>query len=84
MNKSEFIRKLSNETGYSIEECTIINDILESNFFISKQSKSVIIEYIMDKLNIGKESAENIYYTSIDILKREIKNSLKHPFKSKD
>jgi len=84
MNKSEFIKKLSCKLSYTIEDCTIINDILESNCFISKKSKDKIKIDLIQKLFITEKEAENIYNTSISIVKDEIKNKIKHPFKSQD
>jgi len=84
MNKHEFIEKLSHELSYTIDECTIINDILESNFFISKKSKDKIIAELVKKFSITDSEAERIYDTSCSIIKEEIKSKLKHPFISKD
>lgn len=84
MNKKEFIEKLSNDLSYSIEDCTVINDILESNFFISKKSKDKIVNDLMQKFSITEREAEHIYDISVSIVNGEIKNELKHPFKSKD
>lgn len=82
MNKREFIEKLSHELSYTIDECTIINDILESNFFISKKSKDKIIDELVKNLSITEVEAEKIYNTSCSIIKEEIKNKIKHPFKN--
>lgn len=82
MNKREFIEKLSYELSYTIDECTIINDILESNFFITKKSKDKIIAELVKNLSITEEEAEKIYNTSSSIIKEEIKNKIKHPFKN--
>lgn len=84
MNKREFIEKLSNELSYSTEKCTIINDVLESNFFISKKSKDKIIDDLIKKFSITDKEAEKIYNTSISIVKEEIKYKLKHPFKNQE
>lgn len=84
MNKSEFIEKLENELSYSKEKCTIINEILEDNFFISKKSKDIILPSLMSRLNIGMKEALNIYDVAVSIINKEIINKLKHPFKSKD
>ena len=43
MNKEKFIEELSNKTGYSKENCTIINSVLEDNFLIGKKNKDKII-----------------------------------------
>lgn len=83
MNKKEFINELSKELNYEIEKCIIINDILENNFFISKKNKDIIIKQIIDKLEVSIEEANKIYNISINIVKEEVKNKLKHPFKSK-
>ena len=44
MNKKEFIKALSEKMNYSEEKCLVINEILESNFFISKKSKDKIMD----------------------------------------
>ena len=84
MNKKEFIKELSINTGYSEEKCIIINDILENNFFISRKSKEKIITELISKLNISEEDANKIYNSAATIITNQIKNKLKHPFKSKD
>lgn len=82
LNKREFISELAHELSYPEEKCMLINEILESNFFISKKNKDKIIEALIQKLDIHKEEAINIYNTAIMIIKKEVKNKLKHPFKS--
>ena len=84
MNKTEFINKLSKELKYSKCKCVIINDILESNFFISKKNKDIIIKEFIQKLNVSNEEAKNIYEIAVKILNEEIEFELKHPFKSID
>lgn len=84
MNKREFIEKLSSELSYSVEKCTIINDVLENNFFISKKSKDKILNDLIEKLSITESEAEKIYDVSISIIKDEIKNKIKHPFKNQE
>ena len=83
MNKREFIKELAKELNYSEDKCIIINDVLESNFFISKKSKSKIIEELILKLNVSDDEALRIYDISVSIVRREIKDKLKHPFRSK-
>lgn len=82
MNKREFIKELSHKLSYTIDDCIIINDILESNFFISKKSKDKIIAELVKKFSITDGEAERIYDTSCSIIKEEIKNKIKHPFKN--
>ena len=84
MNKKEFIKNLSQELNYSNDKCIIINQILENNFFISKKNKDKIVEELNIKLNINSKEATHVYNTSIKIINDEIKNKLRHPFKSKD
>lgn len=84
MNKREFVRTLSKELNYSEDKCFIINDILENDFFISKNNQAKIITELMQRLNINSEEASSIYDTSIRIIKDEIKYKLKHPFKNQN
>jgi len=84
MNKNEFINKLSESLHYSKEKCIIINDILESNFFISKKNRDKIVEKLIEQLKINHNEAIKVYDVAVMIIKNEIKNKLKHPFKSKD
>ena len=84
MNKKEFIKKLLKELNYSEEKCILINDILENNFVISKKSKETIIQELMSQLEISETEANRIYDASIKIIKEELKEKIKHPFKSKD
>ena len=84
MNKTGFIKELSNLTGRSIDDCTVINSILEDNFFISRKSKDKIINELVSQLNIELDEADKIYNTAASILANQIKNKLKHPFKSVD
>lgn len=84
MNKTGFIKELSKVTGYSIDECNVINDVLENNFFISKKSKDKIINELMSSLKINETEANAIYEISKKIINDELKNKLKHPFKSQN
>ena len=84
MNKEKFIDRLKEELNYSLDKCIIINDILESNFFISKKSKDKIIDEFINKLEVNNDEANRIYDISIKIVKEELKNKIKHPFKDCD
>lgn len=83
MNKREFIDTLTKKLNCSVDEANKINEIFEHNFFISKQSKNKIVSEIKESLNKTDEEADYIYQEAITILKDELKNSLKHPFRSK-
>ena len=84
MNKEEFIKKLSEELNYSEDKCILINDILENNFVISKKSKDSIINELIMKLDINNDEANRIYDTAIKLIKDEVWNNIKHPFRNKD
>ena len=80
MNKQEFIKKLQEETNYSNEKCILINDILENSSLFGKNNKEKIITELINN-SFSKEEAENIYNITSNIIKSEIKNKIKHPFK---
>ena len=81
MNKSEFIKRLKEETNYSEDKCALVNNILENNFIFGKKNKQKIIDELIQK-KFTEDEAENIYDISINIIITEIKNKIKHPFKS--
>ena len=84
MNKNEFIKELSKQTGYSEEKCVIINNIIENYFIFGRKNKDKIIKDLQIKANLSEDDAENIYDITIKIITGEIKNKLRHPFKSQD
>lgn len=84
INKSEFLNLIQSKTRLSKDECLIVNDILEMNFLIGNKNKQKIIDQLIDKLNINKDKAEEIYNISNNIISLSIKEKLKHPFKSQD
>lgn len=80
MNKQEFVKKLQKETNYSNEKCILINDVLENSSLFGKNNKEKIITELINN-SFSKEEAENIYNITSNIIKSEIKNKIKHPFK---
>lgn len=84
MNKTEFINTLKNKTDLTENESIIVNDVLENHFLTGKNNKEKIIDDLIDKLNINETKANEIYNTSMTIIKEELKYKLKHPFKSQD
>lgn len=84
MNKEKFIIELVNKTGYDQEKCILINNILENNFIIGKKNKEKIINDIKEQLSFNEQEAENIYEISMSIITKELKEKLKHPFKSQN
>lgn len=83
MNKSEFVKVLQTKINYSEEDCLLINNIFEKYFFLRSKNKDKIITELTLNFNITEEEALNIYETAVNIINAEIKNKLKHPFKSK-
>ncbi len=81
MNKNDFIKELSNKTGYNEDMCLQINNIIEDTFLIGKKNKEKMVNDFKNKLNINEEEANKIYETAMNIISSEIKNKLKHPFK---
>ena len=84
MNKSKFINELSKETGYSEDKCLLINNVLENYFIFNKKNREKIIQDLKLKVSLNEDDAENVYDISIKIINKELKNKLKHPFRSKD
>ena len=84
MNKSEFIKELSKQTGYDEEKCIVINSIVEDTFIIGKKNKDKMIEKFEEQISLDENEANKLYETIMSIISSEIKNKLKHPFKSKD
>lgn len=84
MNKTEFIKELSKQTGYDEEKCTLINNVIENHFIFGKRNKDKIIQYLQVNSNLSEDNAENVYDIAIKIIADEIKNKLKHPFKNQD
>ena len=84
MNKSEFIKELSKQTGYDEEKCIVINSIVEDTFKIGKKNKDKMIEKFEEQISLDENEANKLYETVISIIGSELKNKLKHPFKSQD
>lgn len=84
MNKSKFISELSKETGYSEEKCLLINDRLENYYIFSKSNREKIIQDLKIKVNLSEDDAENVYDISMKIIRNEIKNKIRHPFRNKN
>ena len=84
MNKSEFIKELSKQTGYNEEKCIQINSIIEDTFIVGKKNKEKMIEKFKSGLNFDEIEANKLYEIVMNILGSEIKNKLRHPFKNQD
>ncbi len=84
LNKRGFLNELSHILSYSEDECIMIHDILEDNFFLSKKNKDKVINELIQKLEINHEEAVMVYDVATKIVNKEIKDKLKHPFRSRD
>lgn len=84
MNKTGFVDELAKQLKYSKAKCEVINEILENNFFISRQSKDKIITELKQRLEIDEKEADKVYNTAVEIINDEIRYKLRHPFRSKD
>lgn len=84
MNKIGFIKELSKQTGYNEEKCILINNVIEKYFIFGRKNKDKIIKDLQVKASLSEDDAENIYDITIKIITGEIKNKLRHPFKSQD
>ena len=84
MNKNIFIKELSKQTGYDEEKCILINDIIENYFIFGRKNKDKIIRDLQVKASLSEDDSENVYDISMKIITREIKNKIKHPFKSQN
>lgn len=84
MNKQEFITKLSETTECTREDCEKVNEILENNFIFSKKNRDKIAGEISLSLSVDMEQAYVIYDQAKEIIVGGAKDSLKHPFRSKD
>lgn len=82
MNKNGFVKKLSELTGYDINQCNKINDIIEDSFIVEKKEK--ILQKFESELKFDKKQADNLYQIIMGILKSEITHKLKYPFKSQN
>lgn len=84
MNKTGVIKELSKETGYNEEKCSVINSVIENYFIFGRKNKDKIIKDLQVKASLSEDDAENVYDIWVKIITGEIKNKLKHPFKSQD
>ena len=84
MNKKYFVNALIDSIGVSEKEAIEINYILEENNILGKKAKENIIDIFMEKLKVDGNRVNEIYNTSMEIIKNSIKEKLKHPFKSID
>ncbi|MFR2586042.1 MAG: hypothetical protein ACLTAK_05800 [Bacilli bacterium] len=84
MNKSEFIKLLEEKSERNENDCLIVSEILERHFIIGKKNKEKIINELQEKLSVSFNVANELYNIISKIIINGIKESLIHPFKSKN
>lgn len=84
MNKSEFIKLLEEKSERNENDCLIVSEILERHFIIGKKNKEKIINELQEKLSLSFNEANELYNIISKIIINGIKESLIHPFKSKN
>lgn len=84
MNKTKFLEELKKQTNLSENDTIIVADVLDEYFVFGKKNKDKIISSIEEKLNISDEQANEIYNIAMNIIATNIKEKIKHPFKSQD
>lgn len=81
MNKTGFIKELSEKLGYDEDKGVLINSVIEDHFILSKNNKEEILEDLMEKVGVSQEEADKIYDVAMGIIAKEIKDKILHPFK---
>lgn len=84
MNKTGFIKELSEKLGYDEEKCTLINSVIEDYFIIGKSNKEKVLADLIEKVGVSNEDANKIYDVAMGIIAKEVKDKILHPFKKKD
>ncbi len=81
-NKSWFLKELQNRLKYSKEECEKIATILETSFILTKNGLEEARKKIERTLSLTEDESKEVIYVCDMILKSEIKNKMRHPFKN--
>ena len=84
MNKTMFLKELQEKTNLSEKDTLVVSSILDDYFVFGKKNKEKIVNAIKEKLNIDNCQADEIYNIAMNIISSNIKDKLKHPFKSQD
>lgn len=82
MNKDKLIKELENATGLDHEKCVMINHILESYWIVGKKNKEKMIFDIAEQLSLTDSQADKIYELAMSIIGTELKDKLRHSFRS--
>lgn len=80
MNKSGFLTELESKTGYTAEQCVLINDVLENHFIFRKKNKPKVLAELKERLAVDETEADKIYGQAMAIIRSEIKAAKRRPF----
>ncbi len=80
MRKHDFINRLSEEAAITIEEASVVNDIMENHSIIGKNSKRMVESEISEALNVSIDEGVRISDIASGIIASEIKKKVLHPF----
>lgn len=84
VNKTYFLNQLKEETNLSEKDVLAISSILDDHFVFGKKNKDKIVSDIKEKLEVSNERAEELYNITMSIISSNVKDKLRHPFKSQD
>lgn len=84
MNKKEFSILLSKKIDLKEEEVLKVMEIFERYFFLRKSARKDIIRDLILDLNFNEIKAAEVYTVVCSLIKTSLKESIKHPFRSKD
>lgn len=84
MNKKELSEALSKKIDLNKKECLIVFEIMEKYPLIGEKARLMTIDNLISKLDIDKDKAITVYDAARELIKQGIKDSLRHPFRSKD
>ena len=84
MNKTGFIKELQERTRLSENDTIVVASILDDYFVFGKKNKDKIVNAIKEKLNLPCDKADEIYNIAMSIISSNIKDKIKHPFRSQD
>ena len=84
MNKTYFLKQLQEKTNLSKKDTIVVSDILDDYFVFGKKNKEKIVNAIRENLDLTYEKADEIYNIAMSIISSNIKEKIKHPFRSQD
>jgi len=84
MNKTMFLKELQEKTNLSKKDTLVVSSMLDEYFVFGKKNKDKIVSAIKEKLNITDTQADEIYNIAMSIITSNIKDKIKHPFRSED